>query len=505
MTISKNIKPTYKIWILVFLILSLFPFWVALRTPTLTLSDDSLITLTFAKNIAQGRGFVYNHPPAVLGTTTPLFAIVLGVFGAVSGWHDFPRMAVLFSALCWGGLIWLFYIFRTELLLKKWQSAVVALLISCGGWVDFMGMEAYLFSFLLLLSVGLFLKKRFFWSGFCIGLLFLTRGEGVILFFILAATGILQSFRTSSIRDGGRLLMQLSFGFSLPFLSWSIYALHTFGNIFPNTLIAKIAQGESGIWKRFSERLLHEWLPGWNWRFGLTTHPLFSVFPLLFIAGVLAIIQKMRIWLIFLVWILFYILGYSLLGVAGYSWYSLPIRFVILLISSLGIIYWGEKLIACFKQSNLIKAVFVLVLLFIVYMWGYPLIQTVLSQTPDAKSLQYHKIALWLSGNTKPEDAVAHFEIGYLGYFTSNRIIDLVGLIDKEIPQHVAGIDFQWGFWRAAPQYLIYYQDSLFQKKIINDLRFAHLYHETKKFSWKGGTFILYQKNQKSEQSVSQP
>lgn len=358
-----------------------------------------------------------------------------------------------------------------------------------------MGMEAYLFSFLLLLSVGLFLQKRFFWSGVCIGLLFLTRGEGIILFFILAAIGIFQSMRVPNRSIGSRLLMQLCLGFSLPFISWAIYALITFGNIFPNTLIAKIAQGESGIWKRFSERLLHEWLPGWNLRFGLSSHPLFSVFPLLLIAGALAIIQKMRLWLIFPAWILFYISGYFFLGVAGYFWYSLPIRFVVLLIASLGIVYWGEKFITYFKQSNLSIGIFALVLLFIVYMWGYPLVQTVLHQAPDPKSLQYYEIAQWLSQNTKQEDSVAHFEIGYLGYFSSNRIIDLVGLIDKEIPLHIAGVNFEWGFWRAAPQYLLYSQYSLFQKKIIDDVRFARLYHEIKRFFWKYGTFILYKKN----------
>jgi len=492
--IIKKIKLTSHTWFLFFLLLSLFPFWVALNTPALTLSDDSLITLTFAKNIALGRGFVYNHPPSVLGTTTPLFAVLLGVFGAVSGWHDFPRMAVLFSALCWAGLVWLFYIFRSQLSLEKWQAAVVALLISCAGWVDFMGMEAYLFSFLLLLSVGLFLKKRFVWSGFCIGLLFLTRGEGIILFFVLAAIGIWHSFRASDRRDWERFLKQLCFGFSLPFLGWSIYAWHTFGNIFPNTLSAKIAQGESGIWKRFSERLVSEWIPEWNWRFGLTAHPVFSVFPIMIIAGFVAGFQKMRMWLIFPAWILFYALGYSFLGVAGYYWYSLPIRFVLVLLAALGIIYCGERFMGYFKRSNPSIAVFVLLLCFIVIVWGYPLIRTVLNHVPDAKSSQYHEIALWLSKNTKPEDSVAHFEIGYLGYFSSNRIIDLAGLIDKEIPQHIAGIDFQWGFWRAAPQYLVYYQYSLFQKKIIADPRFSQRYHEIKRFYWQDGAFILYKK-----------
>jgi hypothetical protein len=493
MAISKDIGMVRRIWLLLFLLLSLFPIWVALSTPTLTLSDDSMITLTFAKNIAQGRGFVYNHPPAILGTTTPLFAMVLGAFGALSGWHDFPRMALLFSALCWGGLVWLFYVFRAQLLLKEWQAAVAALLVSCGGWVDFMGMEAYLFSFLLLLGVGLFLRQRYFWSGLCLGLLFLTRGEGILLFFLLAAIGAYQLFQAPG-RGGGRPLMRLCCGFSLPFVGWAIYALLTFGNIFPNTLVAKIAQGESGIWKRFGERLLHEWIPGWGRRFGLTAHPVFGFLPLLVIAGVAAILQKMRTWLIFPAWITLYFLGYSYLGVAGYAWYSLPIRFVILLVATAGIVYWGERFIAHFSRSNLSKAVLAIVLLFIVWMWGAPMIQTVRNQAPDAKSLQYREIARWLSQNTKREDAVAYFEIGYLGYFSNNRIIDLAGLIDREIPRHVAGIDFQWGFWRAMPQYLIYSQHSLFQRKIIADARFPRLYHEIRRFSRESNTFILFQK-----------
>ncbi len=47
------------------------------------LNDDSFITLTYAKNLAQGNGFVYNQPPATLGTTTPLFTITTALLATI--------------------------------------------------------------------------------------------------------------------------------------------------------------------------------------------------------------------------------------------------------------------------------------------------------------------------------------------------------------------------------------------------------------------------------------
>src|SRR5438477_8755369 len=41
------------------------------------LYDDGYITLRYAANIAEGRGFVYNVGEPVWGTTTPLLALVL--------------------------------------------------------------------------------------------------------------------------------------------------------------------------------------------------------------------------------------------------------------------------------------------------------------------------------------------------------------------------------------------------------------------------------------------
>ena len=48
------------------------------RSPAYTI-DDSLITLRYAQDIAWGHGFTFNPNEHVLGTTTPLYALVMAV------------------------------------------------------------------------------------------------------------------------------------------------------------------------------------------------------------------------------------------------------------------------------------------------------------------------------------------------------------------------------------------------------------------------------------------
>ena len=60
--------------------------WVSHRTHAL--GEDALITLRYAENIAAGHGWVYNPGERVLGTTTPLFTILL----ALAAWLHLPAM-----------------------------------------------------------------------------------------------------------------------------------------------------------------------------------------------------------------------------------------------------------------------------------------------------------------------------------------------------------------------------------------------------------------------------
>ena len=68
--------------------------------------DDALITYRFARNLATGVGLVYNPGEWHLGTTAPLYALILGVLGWLSGPDAIPFFGALISslALTAGGL-----------------------------------------------------------------------------------------------------------------------------------------------------------------------------------------------------------------------------------------------------------------------------------------------------------------------------------------------------------------------------------------------------------------
>jgi len=105
-TITRRYSTTWLtiIWLLA---ISLFPLWIASQHIH-SLNDDAYITLSYAKNLAAGKGFVFNHPPATLGTTTPLFTLIIAGLGALLSGVEVEVIAVYFTALCWIGTIWVF-------------------------------------------------------------------------------------------------------------------------------------------------------------------------------------------------------------------------------------------------------------------------------------------------------------------------------------------------------------------------------------------------------------
>lgn len=179
-------------WLVSLLIVAtVLPLWAAAQHHTF-LNDDTYITLTYAKNLAQGRGFVYNHAPPTLGTTTPLLTLIIAGLAALLPQVDVATIAVFFTAWCWIGTVWLVFFFKRSWALADWQAAIVGLVLIASGWVGFLGMEAYLFACLLLLVLSLFHAERYILAGTTTGLLFLTRGEGILVLLVVSAFSLLQ-------------------------------------------------------------------------------------------------------------------------------------------------------------------------------------------------------------------------------------------------------------------------------------------------------------------------
>jgi hypothetical protein len=468
----------HKLLIALFL-LSLLPLWVGLQMRGTFLTDDMLITLTYAKNLARGNGFIFNHSPAVLGTTTPLFALLCATL-----YRALPRIpltdrAILASTICWIGIIWLFFFFRDTFGLSEWQLFLISVVIASTGWPSYLGMEVYLFSFLLILAVGLFFRSHYLSAGVTCGFLFLARGEGVLILTILGLLALLNSFSNHSaysLRQSP--VLGIICGFSMIFLPWSWYATKTFGSILPNTLAAKIAQGASGVWVTFFERMVFIWLPSWGQPLGIPRLPFVNLWYVGIVLGMMIALRKGKAWTVILAWGFLYFGGYSLLRVAGYHWYSFPIFFIFNLFFALGLSLLSEKAGRLIRNPRFTALVYVATVFLIVFRISFPMIQSTSQHLQQAQiPPPYFWLCQWFNLHASPTDSLCHFEIGYLGFYTDNPIVDLVGLTNPDIVPYITRLDFSWGFWKYQPAYVVIAENSKFDRSIIQDPRFKERYH----------------------------
>src|SRR5258708_17172329 len=67
--------------------------------PTPRTIDDAFITFRYARNLLSGNGFVFNPGQHVLGTTTPLYTLLLAVLAALTHTTNYPRLPLLVYTL----------------------------------------------------------------------------------------------------------------------------------------------------------------------------------------------------------------------------------------------------------------------------------------------------------------------------------------------------------------------------------------------------------------------
>jgi hypothetical protein len=441
-------------------VLSTVPLWAAWQHSHY-LNDDTYITLTYVKNLVAGRGFVYNHPPATLGTTTPLLTLILAGLGVLLPYLDLAVLAVFFTALCWIGTVWTFVGFRKEWDMRIWQILCIGVVIIAQGWFTFLGMEAYLFAWLLVLSFSLYYRGQHFWAGLVSGLLFLTRGEGVLITVVLAASlavRFLSARNAQTRREECISFLHMGLGFALPVAIWALYAWGTFGSVIPNTLAAKRAQGVSMAPTTFLQRLTEVWIPSWGRKLSVAGHSVPFIWWMLFIIGVATMVIKRRQWLIFLAWILLYVAGYALLRISPYWWYQLPVHFIAQLLVGLGLMQ-SVKLVSGLswgRRGSVGTVLAALLFAFISFVLLRPMIVDIRSYQGDRRAGAYLMLSEWIREHTSPEDSIGYVEIGYLGFYTPNRITDLLGLVVPENVSYVAEGDLAGAFWRSPPDYYVY-------------------------------------------------
>jgi arabinofuranosyltransferase len=222
--------------------------------------DDANIYFVYAKNLAEGHGFVYNPGgERVEGFTSMLWAVVLGFYYMLG-----PMEAL---ALLTNFILISYSLYRLSLLADKLSTSsssgfmslpawlillFVGLVPGYLDWTLFTHMETGLWSCLLILCSVLLLEQFIGAEGrmyklaftFLLPLLIFTRPESLawgglfLLIQFFQQYQLKQSF-VSAIR--GTLVPVASFAGSL--LLIFIFRLNYFGYPFPNTFYAKVSSG----------------------------------------------------------------------------------------------------------------------------------------------------------------------------------------------------------------------------------------------------------------------
>jgi len=216
----------------------LFLMWLRFHQPPNTV-DDAYITFRYARNLVSGVGLVYNAGERVLGTTTPAYALLLAALSGLSGYRDYPRLALMTNALCDALTFALLIRLVTRLTGERWLGVGAALLFAIDGRVlDWStgGMEASFNVLAIVLTLTLFFEDRRAGAALTAGLAVLIRPDGATL---AAAIFLGWGLLALRLRQPRRWPWKEFAIFAAVVAPWLIFATLFYGTPIPQSVLAK--------------------------------------------------------------------------------------------------------------------------------------------------------------------------------------------------------------------------------------------------------------------------
>ncbi len=438
-------------------------------------ADDAFITFRYAEQIALGNGFVYNLGERALGTTTPLFTLLLSIF------------SLMRIPLVWGALaISLVASGLTALVLYKFARALrfthlailpAALYIGFPRSIpaEISGMETAFFT-LLVISAFYFQHRKL--GIYALGMATLasvTRPEGLGLLAMLLLYNLWQD-RTAWLRLIFTPLMILG--------PWLLFAWQYFGSVIPHSVTAKMALYSQFGTMAPTEALVH---------LLYLDSPFGWIMLALLLIGTWELNRSQNAGKLELVWIVGIFLFFSLSKTHLFHWYITPIYPVFLLFVAAGInaicerVRIAPSLAGRLGESGAVVAALALIALSFTQVDHYREIQ----QTTE----RVHKeIGTYLFAQTEPDAIVAVEDIGYMGYYSKRIILDRDGLVSPIAVEYNRTAHYLDLVSDTQPAYLVACVGSPLSP-FLDDPKFVAMYHELKRFSYRTTEYRVYQRN----------
>jgi len=425
-------------------------FW---RVTGLTL-EDSLITFRYADNLAAGNGFVYNIGERVLGTTTPLWTMIL------AGIRYFTKLDVITA----GKLVSI--IFDAGTLILVWRCLTTIDRVAAHVWgllfataplivpISVSGMETSLL--LLCMSAGLHgVIFRNILYGPALAFTILTRIDGVLYAGILAAAGLL--------RDGPRARRHFVVALALCG-AWFGFSYFYFGSLLPQSLLAKRALYRFDV-AGSAAPFIHEFTPvGESSVLRIAVR---CAFLLLLCLGLVRTLRTGKSFLPVPVFFILYCLVFMASATVIFQWYLVPAAWAACILLALGAAEFSAWLRARLRWTLLrpTMAPAVAVFLCAANLVALDARSERLGQLQDFEDHLRKKIGLWLRDNAPEGSEVLLEPLGYIGYYAgpSIRVRDEIGLVSPAIlalRRETTGW-YTLALRRLKPAYVVQYASAL--------------------------------------------
>jgi len=434
--------------------------WLAVAIPFFNYRgyDDAFITLRHSYNLVTGEGLVYNPGETFLGTSAPGFALAVAIFSLP--WPSMiPVVAYLLSSLA---------LLACALAIYEYSRLHGARYLGLMGAIFFVTcpLAAITITGEMLVQCALTL-----WA-----FVLIEKGLGRSVAIIAAISCIVRpDAAIAAVAIFGVLAYKQKripwpeLGICLAIVCtfylaiWAIY-----GSPIPGSMSAKAEQREIGLWNDFWQdaryRLKLHALPlsfsRWS---GPRATPDFSVIRYLLVLGVVGLLWQHRYWIKPMLWSLLVALFFTVTNPPLYHWYLIPLLFPLVVIAAMGADTFVRICTKAFDWllregkprwstralqggALLLLAPAIVSQVFAAYEYVKP------------ARVAYIEIAEWLNDRVPEGTSVAHFEIGYLGYYSPDlKIVDILGLVHPSIASEVAAGNTFAAFDRYDPDVVLHH------------------------------------------------
>jgi len=483
-----SMRSRRHLWIVILIAIVAF---AARLIPGPRIIDDAYITFRYARNLLGGSGLVYNPGEWVLGTTTPLYALLISGFGLFLGGAQapFPEIAWILNACCDAIACVFLYMLGNRVRRPAaglsaallWAIAPMSVTFAIGG------METSLFILLMLASFYFYSLDQTSLLAVSSALSILTRPDALLFVLPIYLERIRRALPTiRSSHPQLRINWKETVLFGLPLAAWGVFAWKLYGSPVPHSIAAKVAAYQLPAEAALVRLLQHYATPflghitfGSGWiAVGLIAFPAFF-----FIAARRTLRTDFSLWPIF-IFPIGYFLAYAVANPLIFRWYLAPPLPILFLGIFLGVSELGSDL----HFRPLLPIFFVSALGLTLNGWGLHPDHGPDRPAPDMAYIKleilYQEAASVLIPLLEPGDVVAAGDIGALGYDTGAVMLDTLGLISPQSVRYYPLPDSEYVINVAMPTELLLEEQPAFlvalevygRRTFLPDESFLNLY-----------------------------